>query len=330
MEKLVNTVHPKIHAFRTWAKQHKKLGVVAYIIVIGLFLPLLIAYGCIYLLTRKVGVNPFTKAIAYCVLGFGLLLNVAVVAAAMTADQPAKQTPVAQTAKATPVALAAAQPAKTAEQPAADLYKIIEVVDGDTVKAEGNGKVETIRLIGVDTPETVDPRKTVQCFGQEASSFTKTALTGKSVKLEADASQGNLDKYNRLLRYVLLEDGTNFNKSLLSEGYAYEYTYNIPYKYQVDFKAAQKAAENGDKGLWAASACDGKTTKPQVAAPQPAPAPATTTAPSGNCNPNYTPCVPNSATDLDCPDIGFKVKVIGTDVYRLDGKDKDGYGCEAY
>jgi micrococcal nuclease len=129
---------------------------------------------------------------------------------------------------------------------------------------------------------------------------------------------------------VILEDGTNFNKSLLAEGYAYEYTYNIPYKYQAEFKAAQKAAENGDKGLWAAAACDGKTTKPQVAAPRPTPKSAPVAAPAaGNCDPNYTPCIRISSSDLDCADIGVMVKVVGTDIHKFDG-NKDGYGCEAY
>lgn len=328
MEKLFSTVNPKLRSYRAWAKRHKRLGFVGYFIGIGLLCPLLIAYGCAYMLTHKISSNPFTKALAYGVLGFGLLFNIALVAAAASDKPPVKQAAVTKPAAATTTPQPV-QAAKIADQPVADMYKVAEVVDGDTIKVELNGKSETVRLIGVDTPETVDPRKTVQCFGQEASNFTKKALSGKSVKLEADPSQGDRDKYSRLLRYVVLEDGANFNKLLLSEGYAYEYTYNIPYKYQAEFKAAQKAAENGSKGLWAASACSGQRTKPQAATPQPTPAPATA-APSGNCNPNYTPCVPNSAADLDCADIGFKVKIVGTDVYRLDGKDKDGYGCEAY
>jgi hypothetical protein len=74
------------------------------------------------------------------------------------------------------------------------------------------------------------------------------------------------------------------------------------------------------------------TTEPSpsviVASQSPSPNPHTETQ-SSSCNPNYSPCVPNSSTDLNCSDIGFEVKVIGTDVYHLD-RDKNGYGCESY
>ncbi len=134
-------------------------------------------------------------------------------------------------------------------------YKIVKVVDGDTVDVDVTGKTERVRLIGINTPETVDPRKPVECFGKEASNKAKEVLTGKMVRLEADPTQSNLDKYGRLLRYIFLEDGTDFNEMMISEGYAYEYTYDVPYKYQTQFKAAQKAASDAGKGLWAEGAC---------------------------------------------------------------------------
>ncbi len=128
---------------------------------------------------------------------------------------------------------------------------VLRVVDGDTIHVEIDNKEETVRLIGVDTPETVDPRKPVQCFGKEASNFTKQTLSDKTVFLEKDETQGNLDKYQRLLRYIFLEDGTNVNKLLIQEGYAHEYTYHLPYKYQSEFKQAEKEARENNKGLWA-------------------------------------------------------------------------------
>lgn len=137
-------------------------------------------------------------------------------------------------------------------------YTIMSVSDGDTVKASVNGKTETLRLIGVDTPETVDPRKTVQCFGHEASDFTKKSLLGKSVHIHADSTQADRDKYGRLLRYVFLEDGTNFNLQLIQAGYAFEYTYKVPYQYQKEFKAAQASASTQKKGLWSPNTCSGK------------------------------------------------------------------------
>lgn len=139
-------------------------------------------------------------------------------------------------------------------------YSVASVVDGDTFKVTIDGKTETLRLIGLDTSETVDPRKPVQCFGVEASNRAKALLTGKKVKLEGDSTQGERDKYGRLLRYAWLEDGTFFNKQMIADGYAYEYTYNSPYKYQAEFKQAQKDAQAGNKGLWSPDTCNGTTT----------------------------------------------------------------------
>ena len=129
-------------------------------------------------------------------------------------------------------------------------YKVINVVDGDTIDVDMDGKTQRIRLIGVNTPETVHPEKTVEYFGKEASEYTKKNLTGKTVEIETDDSQDKYDKYGRMLAYVIV-DGKNFNKSLIEDGYAYEYTYNVPYKYQSEFKNAQKNAEKNNKGLWA-------------------------------------------------------------------------------
>ncbi len=130
------------------------------------------------------------------------------------------------------------------------LFMVTRVIDGDTIDVSIDGKIERLRLIGINTPETVDPRKPVECFGVEASNRAKELLNGKLVSLESDPSQGERDKYNRLLRYVFLEDGTNFNLRMIEEGYAYEYTYNTPYKYQAQFKRAQIEAKNAGAGLW--------------------------------------------------------------------------------
>ncbi len=136
-----------------------------------------------------------------------------------------------------------------------DLFLVTGVVDGDTVTIDIDGKSETLRLIGINTPETVDPRKPVECFGKEASNKAKQVLEGKMVRIENDITQGERDKYGRLLVYIFLEDGTSFNKYMIDEGYAYEYTYNLPYKYQQDFKQAQRNAQGAQKGLWAPDVC---------------------------------------------------------------------------
>lgn len=140
-------------------------------------------------------------------------------------------------------------------------YTVTQVVDGDTLKINLNGKSETLRLIGMDTPETVDPRKPVQCFGKESSNKAKELLGGKKISIELDLTQGDRDKYGRLLVYVRRDDGLFYNKYMIEQGYSHEYTYNLPYKYQAEFKAAQKAAQEAGRGLWSPSACNGDTTQ---------------------------------------------------------------------
>ncbi|MCK4636204.1 MAG: thermonuclease family protein [Candidatus Moranbacteria bacterium] len=140
-------------------------------------------------------------------------------------------------------------------------YDVVKVVDGDTLSVNIDGKVEKLRLIGIDTPETVDPRKPVQCFGREASDKAKELLSGKKVRLEVDSTQDERDRYDRLLRYVILEDGTSFNKKMIQEGYAHEYTYKVPYKYQAEFKFAEETARENKRGLWASDTCNGDTTQ---------------------------------------------------------------------
>lgn len=135
-------------------------------------------------------------------------------------------------------------------------FFVTKVVDGDTFTVEIAEKKETIRLIGIDTPEVVDPRKPVQCYGREASEKAKELLYGKTVTLINDPTQGDRDTYKRLLRYAFLEDGTNVNEYMITEGYAHEYTYQSkPYIYQNEFKAAERNARENKKGLWADDAC---------------------------------------------------------------------------
>ena len=143
-----------------------------------------------------------------------------------------------------------------------EFLKVVDVIDGDTIKVDIGGNIETLRLIGMDTPETVDPRKPVQCFAEEASNQAKKMLAGNQVKLEADETQGERDKYDRLLRYVFLEDGTFYNEYMIAEGFAHEYTYQSnPYKYQADFQKSEKNARENKKGFWG-DACNGDTTQP--------------------------------------------------------------------
>lgn len=134
------------------------------------------------------------------------------------------------------------------------LYEVKSVIDGDTIKIDYEGKETSVRLIGVNTPETVDPRKTVECFGQEVSQYLRNLLEGKKVKIEADYSQTDRDKYDRLLRYIYL-DGEDVGYMVINNGYGYEYTYNYPYIKQSEYKQAQEEAEKNSRGLWAEGVC---------------------------------------------------------------------------
>lgn len=191
-------------------------------------------------------------------VGFVLLIIGAFLGAYLDGNttEPAKDQIPAQEEEITGTSTIEAVPGEGRQGP----FSVVRVVDGDTVAISMNGVNETTRLIGINTPETVDPRKAVECFGAEASARAKTLLSGKRIYIEQDASQDTRDKYGRLLVYVFLEDGTHFNKKMIEDGYAYEYTYDRPYAYQADFKKAEKAARDGKRGLWAAGTCNGQKT----------------------------------------------------------------------
>lgn len=131
------------------------------------------------------------------------------------------------------------------------LVKVTRVVDGDTIDIEIDGKTERLRYIGIDTPETVDPRKPIQCFGVEASKKNKELVEGKMVRLEKDIT--DRDKYKRLLRYVWLGD-TLINQELVAQGFAKSYSYPPDIKYQEQIVVAEKKAREDKLGLWTACA----------------------------------------------------------------------------
>ena len=125
---------------------------------------------------------------------------------------------------------------------------MIRVVDGDTIVIDGGEKV---RLIGVDTPETVDPRKPVQRFGHEASRFTLQLLLDQRVKLQFD--QRRVDRYGRTLAYVYLADGRLANEEIIRNGFGYAYTkYPFAQPMMERFRAAEREAREVGRGLWAA------------------------------------------------------------------------------
>ena len=139
------------------------------------------------------------------------------------------------------------------------LYKVVKVIDGDTVKLNMNGTVKKVRIIGINTPEINHPSKPVECMGTEAAAKARELLAGQTVRFETDPTQDTYDKYGRLLGYVFLPDGRNYGEIMIREGYAYEYTYSSPYKYQTLYKKAQRYAKDNKLGLWAGGACSDNT-----------------------------------------------------------------------
>ncbi|HTE58327.1 MAG TPA: thermonuclease family protein [Verrucomicrobiae bacterium] len=128
-------------------------------------------------------------------------------------------------------------------------YRVVSFSDGDTIVVDMDGTSEHIRMIGVDTPETKDPRKPVQCFGQAASDFTKQLIGIQPVRLESDPLSTNRDRYNRLLRYVYLPDGRLVEAEIIRQGYGFAYT-SFPFTKADEFTTYQREAREQNRGLW--------------------------------------------------------------------------------
>ncbi len=142
---------------------------------------------------------------------------------------------------------------------AQDIYEIKQVIDGDTIEITRYGKPEKVRFIGLDTPETLDPRKPMQCYGKEASDNSKKLLSGQKVRIEFDPVVGERDRYGRLLAYIWLNSEL-VNLGLIREGFAHEYTYRSQsYKYQNQFKEAEGLAKQAQVGFWSPQTCGGVT-----------------------------------------------------------------------
>lgn len=203
--------------------------------------------------------------------------------------------------------------------------RVTRIVDGDTIKVVTRGFDDTVRFIGIDTPERG------RCYAREATARLAGRIpVGASVRLETDPTQKTRDRYGRLLAYVYRgerSDAASVNRALVALGAARVYVYNdIPFRFAAAFRAAERSARAANAGLWGPP-CRGRTSAPNVVPIIPL-----TAASAGagtNCHPSYSPCVQRSATDLDCADIRKPVIVTGSDPYRLD-QDGDGRACESY
>lgn len=145
-------------------------------------------------------------------------------------------------------------PAPTAAPtPAGELVEVVRVIDGDTVRVRGDGDEFTLRLIGLDTPETVHPTREVECYGPEASAEAKRLLpVGAKLRIHPDPTQDTTDRYGRRLVYLTGPAGLDFAHHMIAMGYGHEYRYRSDYQRMGTYRAAEAGAEESDRGLWGA------------------------------------------------------------------------------
>lgn len=134
------------------------------------------------------------------------------------------------------------------------MYEVVYINDGDTITIRGTNNVEErVRFIGIDTPEKDHPSRPIQCFSYEATRHLEELIGDNDVKLEADPTNTNRDRYDRLLRYVYLPDGTLLNAKQIEDGYAFAYTL-FPVTKMDEFMRLEQEAREANRGLW--SSCE--------------------------------------------------------------------------
>lgn len=131
-------------------------------------------------------------------------------------------------------------------------FAVSRVVDGDTIRVLIEGKEVPVRLIGIDTPETVAPNRPVECAGPEASVYADQLMSGDRVYLELDPTQGTYDSYDRVLAYAWLDGDVMVNLAMLQAGLAEEYTYDAAYAYAYQdlFRDVEQQAKDDLLGQW--------------------------------------------------------------------------------
>jgi endonuclease YncB( thermonuclease family) len=209
--------------------------------------------------------------------------------------------------------------------PLAQAETILKITDGDTIRVS-TGK--DVRLLQIDTPEPMSS----ECYSSEATAALTKLISGKTVRLESDSVSANIDQFKRDLRYVFVGK-TNINLKLVELGAAAPYFFNGEKgKYWSQLlKAAEKAKKN-KIGLW--GKCPSAKLDPykSLSSGKSGTASAAPKASSSSqCDPNYSPCIPISVADLNCPDLYARgissIRVIGVDVHEFD-RDRDGIACE--
>lgn len=230
-------------------------------------------------------------------------------------------------------------------------FKVLSVTDGDTVRIEYYGESTPVRFIGVDAPEINHQSEPVQCYGPEAKKYLEDQLLNKWVKLEKEVKDDDKDKYGRLLRYIILEDGTNLGERGIKKGFLLESTYTEGYKYQELYRSAQKEAQSSQIGFWDPRICNGdvytgtykdpaKVAPTPVSEPDPVTERAVPEASNTGGSGYVAPVVPQKATSgsyvCNCSKSCTKMSSCEEAYYQLntcgcsarDGDD-DGVPCEA-
>lgn len=276
-------------------------------------------------------------------LWLGVLFVGSFVGAGMSAEHvPTSETAEVQSsAEPTPaVEGTTTETAQESEDQTVPLVKVTRVIDGDTIELETG---ETVRYIGIDTPETKAPGQPIGCYGPEASRKNETLVLNKEVRLERDVSE--TDRYGRLLRYVYVptDDGELLvNEVLVKEGFAQASSYPPDVAKQDIFRAAEAKAREKQLGLWSAECL------PQTPNPTPTPTPTATPQPTATAIPTKQPApmpatlaptpvdTPTSSWSCNCSKTCTQMSSCQEAYYQLntcgcsqrDG-DGDGVPCES-
>ena len=293
------------------------------------------------LLARALLVHPALLAFA------AILLALAACSPVPTTPAPAPRSPAGTAAAGTPPPVGRAvapapspvtsggdapSPGTSALPPgvAGESATVVEVIDGDTVTVQVDGRRAVVRLIGVDAPESSGPYTTPECYAAEATATLRDLLarSGWQVVLERDRSE--VDAYDRLLRYLWapVDDGwVLLNEELVRQGAAVARRYPPDVKYAERLEAAQREAQAAGAGLWGACQQAAPAT-PAIPAPVAPPAPSSGTERQG-CDAAYPDvCIPPPPPDLDCSDVPYRrFRVLPPDPHRFD-REGDGLGCE--
>lgn len=224
---------------------------------------------------------------------------------------------ITNTATLTPTATATLPPIAAGDcipQKEREVATVVEIVDGDTIKVDIDGKIYSVRYIGIDAPETAFRN---EYFGQQATEKNRLLVSGRKVYLFSDVT--NTDASGRLLRYVVV--GSTFvNYELVRTGYAPASNYPPDDSCAVTLREAQSTAKIALLGLWAPTPAPVVRSNPVIVPTQG----------GGNCDPSYpSVCIPPPPPDLDCKDISYRrFTVLSPDPHGFDG-DFDGIGCES-